>query len=158
MIINLGEATKISNKLKDQGKIVVLVGGCFDILHVGHVRFLGNARKSGDSLFILLENDENVRKLKGPNRPFNTQKDRAEVLSQIKSVDYVVLLRNMQSDKSYDKLLIQLNPAILATTQNDPGIRHKKRQADMINAQVKIVLGRLKNYSSTKLSSSFSKK
>ena len=121
MRIKIDKAIEISNKLRKQGKSIVVAGGCFDILHVGHVRFLQSAKKLGDVLFVLLESDKNVKKLKGETRPINSQKDRAEILSSLKSVDYVVFLPRMKSDEDYDKLITCLKPNILATTENDPG-------------------------------------
>lgn len=158
MIINIDRTIEISNKLKKQKKSIVVAGGCFDILHVGHVRFLQNAKKQGDVLFVLLESDENVRKLKGENRPINSQIDRAEILSNLKSVDYVVLLNNMKSDNDYDKLIACLKPDILATTKNDPGQIHKERQAKLTGADVKEVVKRFENKSTTILRNKYLKK
>ncbi|MEK7559147.1 MAG: adenylyltransferase/cytidyltransferase family protein [Patescibacteria group bacterium] len=149
MIIKIDKAIEISNKLRKQRKSIVVAGGCFDILHVGHVRFLKNAKDQGEVLFILLENDEKVRKLKGKNRPINSQKDRAEILASLKYVDYVVLLPYMKSDEDYDKLINQIKPNVLATTENDPAIIHKKRQAKLINAEIKEVVERIKEKSTT---------
>ena len=73
------------------GKKVVFTNGCFDILHTGHVRYLYNARKLGDILVVGLNTDASVKKLKGPARPVNSQKDRAEVLGSLAVVDYTVL-------------------------------------------------------------------
>lgn len=148
-VLDIEQAIKVSNQLKNKRKSIVLVGGCFDILHVGHVRFLQSARKQGDVLFVLLESDENVRKLKGKNRPINSQIDRAEILSSLKPVDYVVLLNNMKSDKDYDKLIACLKPDILATTENDPDKKHKQRQADIMGASVKEVIKRFEDKSTT---------
>lgn len=148
MIIKVTKSIDLSKKLRKQKKTIVIVGGCFDILHIGHAKFLKASKKLGDILFVLLESDKNVRKLKGRGRPVNPQKDRAEILSNLKSVDYVVLLTNMKSDKDYDKLINQLSPNIIATTKNDPGIAHKIRQAEMINGKVKEVIDRLDNSSS----------
>ncbi len=149
MIVEVEEAIKISDKLKKQGKSIVLAGGCFDILHVGHVRFLQSAREEGDILFVLLESDENIKKFKGEDRPINSQKDRAEILSSLRSVDYVVLLAHMKSDRDYDKLITCLKPNILATTENDPGGIHKLRQATLIGANVKEVTKRFEDKSTT---------
>lgn len=81
----------LSNKLKAAGKKVVFTNGCFDILHVGHVRYLTAARALGDCLIVGLNTDESVRRLKGPSRPINDENDRAEILSALSVVDYVVL-------------------------------------------------------------------
>lgn len=145
------ESGHIAGKLKKQGKTIVIAGGCFDIIHVGHIKFLNNAKKEGDVLFLLLENDRNVKRLKGKNRPINSQKDRAEVLSALKSVDFVVLLPDMKSDKDYDKLISQIKPDVIATTAQDPGLEHKKRQAEMIKGKTKEVMRRITDKSTTNL-------
>ena len=72
------------------GKTVVFTNGCFDILHVGHVRYLAEARTLGDVLVVGLNTDASVRRLKGPARPLNSESDRALVLAALASVDYVV--------------------------------------------------------------------
>src|SRR3989344_6058339 len=150
-IIKIDRVLRISKELRQQGKQIVLVGGCFDILHLGHIKFLESAKKLGDCLFVLLENDESVKKLKGKDRPINNQIERAQVLSALSIVDYVVLLPLMKTDKDYDKLITQIKPAFIATTENDPNIEHKIRQAKMLNAKMKIVTKRIKSKSTTKL-------
>ena len=76
---------------KAAGKVVVFTNGCFDILHVGHVRYLQQARSMGDLLVVGVNTDNSVRKLKGPERPINPENDRAEVLAGLGCVDYVTL-------------------------------------------------------------------
>lgn len=78
-------------KLRQEGKTIVTTNGCFDILHVGHVRYLEETKKFGDVLIVALNSDASVRRLKGEGRPINNENDRAEVLNALKSVDYVVL-------------------------------------------------------------------
>lgn len=148
-IVNTNKAVELSRRIKNQGKKIVMAGGCFDIIHVGHLKFLKNAKKRGDVLFILLESDESVRKLKGPNRPYNSQKDRAEILSALKPVDYVVILENMKKNQDYDRLIGQIRPDVFAVTKNDPGNAHKKRQAELFGGTVKEVILRIENYSTT---------
>lgn len=89
--ISREQINSISATLKAAGKKVVFTNGCFDILHVGHVRYLQAARDLGDCLIIGLNTDESVRRLKGASRPINKEDDRAEVLLALQSVDYVVL-------------------------------------------------------------------
>ena len=150
-IIKIDRVLKISRELKSKGKSIVLVGGCFDILHLGHIKFLKNSKNLGDILFVLLENDESVKKLKGKDRPINNQRQRAQVLSALSTVGYVVLLPQMKTDRDYDKLITQIKPAFIATTENDPNIEHKMRQAKIINAKMKIVAKRIENKSTTKI-------
>jgi rfaE bifunctional protein nucleotidyltransferase chain/domain len=83
-------ATAVS-EAKSRGKVVVFTNGCFDILHVGHVRYLQDARSLGDVLVIGVNTDESVRRLKGPERPLVSEQVRAEILSALECVDYVTL-------------------------------------------------------------------
>ncbi|MFA7085960.1 MAG: D-glycero-beta-D-manno-heptose-7-phosphate kinase [Aliarcobacter sp.] len=85
------EIKTLSSKLHSQGKKIVFTNGCFDILHVGHVKYLEVAKSYGDVLILGLNADNSVRKLKGPTRPINTQDDRAYILASLESVDYVVI-------------------------------------------------------------------
>lgn len=78
-------------KVKSAGKTVVFTNGCFDILHIGHVRYLQDARALGDVLVIGVNDDDSVRRLKGPDRPINYELDRAELLAAFECVDYVSL-------------------------------------------------------------------
>ena len=85
------EIKTLASKLHNQGKKIVFTNGCFDILHVGHVKYLEVAKSYGDILILGLNADSSVRKLKGPTRPINTQDDRAYILASLESVDYVVI-------------------------------------------------------------------
>jgi rfaE bifunctional protein nucleotidyltransferase chain/domain len=83
---------KICDRLREEGKKIVFTNGCFDILHAGHVRYLKQAKKLGEVLIIGLNSDMSVAGIK-PGRPINSEKNRAEVLSGLASVDYVVIFR-----------------------------------------------------------------
>ena len=78
-------------KEKQQNKKIVSTNGCFDILHVGHVRYLQESQKQGDILVVCLNSDSSVKRLKGESRPLNSESDRAEVLAALACVDYVVI-------------------------------------------------------------------
>lgn len=148
-IINVNDVTKISKQLRQEGKRIVLAGGCFDILHKGHLLFLEAAKKHGDILFILLESDENVKKIKGEGRPINSQDNRSIVISRIPYVDYVIPLRGVTKNKDYDKLIVQIKPDIIAMTWGEPGYEQRKKQAKLVNAKVKLVIERIGKLSST---------
>lgn len=150
-ILTIENAIKISKKLREQNKHVILAGGCFDILHPGHIAFLKKAKEKGDYLFVLLENDSSIAKTKGKERPIHTQKDRAAVLSAISGVDYVIPLPNFKSNADYDNLILNLKPTIIATTRGDQNLKHKKRQANKLKIQVLEVIKRIPNNSSSKL-------
>jgi len=85
-----GELQKILHNLKRLGKRIVFTNGCFDILHIGHVRCLEEAKKLGDILIVAINTDRSVRSIKGPSRPLVPEAERAEVLSALACVDYVV--------------------------------------------------------------------
>ncbi|WP_157279266.1 D-glycero-beta-D-manno-heptose-7-phosphate kinase [Aliarcobacter butzleri] len=85
------EIEKLASKLHSLGKKIVFTNGCFDILHVGHVKYLEEARSYGDILILGLNADSSVKKLKGESRPINNQDDRAYILASLESVDYVVI-------------------------------------------------------------------
>ena len=156
-IIDTKKAVKISRKLKREGKKIVIAGGCFDILHIGHIRFLEASKKEGDVLFILLENDESVKKLKGEDRPINTQEERALVLEALKPVDYVVNLPSMNSNTDYDKLILNLKPDVITTTKKSGQVIHNLRQAKLTGAKLALVVNRISNKSTTRLAQLISK-
>ena len=85
------EISSIIIELKNNGKKIVFTNGCFDILHIGHVRYLEKAKKFGDILILGLNSDDSTQRLKGINRPINTQDDRAYILASLEVVDYVVI-------------------------------------------------------------------
>ena len=91
MILSRETAARVIEELKLQGKKVVFTNGCFDILHVGHLRYLNDAKKQGDVLIVGVNSDESVRRLKGPTRPINNEIDRAEMLSGLKAVDFTLI-------------------------------------------------------------------
>jgi rfaE bifunctional protein nucleotidyltransferase chain/domain len=90
-ILTLDQLAAESRRLRSESQRVVATNGCFDILHVGHVRYLTAARKLGDVLVVGLNGDDSVRQLKGEGRPVNREQDRAEVLAALESVDYVTI-------------------------------------------------------------------
>ncbi|HJY19787.1 MAG TPA: adenylyltransferase/cytidyltransferase family protein [Chthoniobacterales bacterium] len=90
-ILTLDQLAAESGRLRSQSQRVVATNGCFEILHVGHVRYLAAAQKLGDVLVVGLNGDDSVRQLKGEGRPVNREQDRAEVLAALESVDYVTI-------------------------------------------------------------------
>lgn len=136
---------------KAKQKKLVLVGGCFDVLHPGHIIFLEKAKLAGDYLVVLLESDEKIKRIKGSNRPIFSQKERAKMLKALKVVDRVVLLPFTNEDKEYDKIAGKIKPDIIATTSGDPQIHHKQRVAKLTGARLKIVTRFISSYSSTNI-------
>ena len=107
-VVNIQELLRIITLLKSQNKTIVTTNGCFDLLHAGHVRYLKQAKTLGDILIVCLNSDMSVKKLKGESRPLNSQDDRAEVLSALEAVDYVIIF---EEDTPSD-ILSQINPNI----------------------------------------------
>ena len=107
-IIKKEEAKKIIDKLEKQNKKTVFTNGCFDILHVGHVRYLRESSKYGDILIVGLNSDISVKKIKGDSRPINNENDRAEILAELECVDFVVIF----DEESPSKLIDELKPDI----------------------------------------------
>src|SRR5579872_1076023 len=104
-IIDIQEAIKRATSIKAQGQSIVLVGGCFDLIHLGHITFLEEARKQGGVLMVMLESDENIKLTKGDGRPINSQNVRARILSHLDLIDFVIQLPIMRKDQDYDHLI-----------------------------------------------------
>lgn len=117
----------------------VLVGGCFDILHFGHILFLKQAKSHGDHLLVALESDESVRHMKGDLRPIHTQNQRKIMLESLTFVDEVLPLPPMKSDDEYRNLVERLKPSVIAVTQGDPILGKKKSQAEAIGARLVVI-------------------
>ena len=98
----------VLSKLRAEGKTIVTTNGCFDILHVGHVRYLQKTKTFADVLIVALNSDVSVKKIKGPDRPVNNENDRAEILCALSCVDYVVLF----DESSPERLLCEIKPDV----------------------------------------------
>ncbi len=99
----------IINKIKSEGKKIVFTNGCFDLLHVGHIKYLSKAKDLGDILIIGLNSDKSVKKLKGNNRPINSFEDRAKLLAALKSVDLVIMFE----EQTPENLIKEIIPDVL---------------------------------------------
>ena len=108
MLVQRTDLNDLLKKIREEGKTIVTTNGCFDILHVGHVRYLEKTKSFADVLIVALNSDKSVKSIKGDNRPINNENDRAEVLSGLKSVDYVVLF----DEDSPIELLLQIKPDV----------------------------------------------
>ena len=107
-IITADRAAAIAEELRQKGKRLVFTNGCFDLLHVGHVRYLAAARAQGDALMVAINGDESVRTLKGNGRPLNGEAERAELIAALESVDHVVIFPEVRATA----LLEKVRPAI----------------------------------------------
>ena len=98
-VVPLEELQRRAKALRTAGKKVVATNGCFDLLHVGHVRYLKAARALGDALIVGINGDESVRELKGPGRPVNNQSDRAEIIAALGCVDLVAIFPELRATR-----------------------------------------------------------
>ena len=109
-IVSLKKLKEELEGLRRRGGKVVFTNGCFDIIHAGHVRYLKKARSLGNALVVGLNSDSSVRSIKGETRPIVPQKERAEVLSALETVDYVVIF----NDPTPERLIEAIRPDVLA--------------------------------------------
>ena len=108
MLVTQKSIIDIVRKGQADGKTFVVTNGCFDILHVGHVRYLQKTKEYADNLIVMLNSDKSVKAIKGEDRPINCEEDRAEILSSLSCVDYVVLF----DENSPAKLLEDIKPDV----------------------------------------------
>jgi len=109
-VLDLEGARSTAEAARASGRRVVLANGCFDLLHVGHVRYLEGARALGDLLIVGVNSDAAVRRLKGPGRPLMPASERAEILAALRAVDHVVVF----DEETADGLVALLRPAVHA--------------------------------------------
>jgi len=109
-LVGIEEAARRAAEWRGRGRRVVLANGCFDLLHVGHVRYLSAARGLGDALVVGLNSDASVRRLKGPGRPVMAADERAELIGALAAVDLVVVF----DDDRADALIARLRPDVHA--------------------------------------------
>jgi rfaE bifunctional protein nucleotidyltransferase chain/domain len=106
----LDELKEIAKKIRSSGRKIVFANGCFDLLHVGHTRYLQAARRLGDALIVAINSDASVSGLKGPERPLQSEKDRAEMLASMECVDYVLLF----DEPTVGNILKEIRPDVHA--------------------------------------------
>ena len=103
-IVSAEEARALGNEMRENGRKLVFTNGCFDLIHVGHVRYLQAARALGDALVVAINGDESVRALKGQGRPLNRAQDRAEVIAALECVDRVVIFPEVRATGLIEKV------------------------------------------------------
>ncbi len=108
MILSRKVAKEVIEELKKSGQKVVFTNGCFDILHVGHLRYMNEAKNQGDILVVAVNSDASVKRLKGESRPINNERDRAEMLSGLKAVDFTVVFE----EDTPMEIIEELKPSI----------------------------------------------
>jgi rfaE bifunctional protein nucleotidyltransferase chain/domain len=109
-ILSREQLIERTNAAREKGACIVLANGCFDVLHVGHVRYLEAAKALGDLLVVGINSDEQTRRLKGEGRPLISQTQRAEIISAIQVVDFVTIFE----EPTVEQLLLALKPDIHA--------------------------------------------
>ena len=136
----------------EQATALVVVTGVFDLLHVGHLRFLQAARALGARLVVGVESDARVRRWKGPDRPIQTQEDRCELLSALRVVDDVFVIEGERVEPDYYvEVLRPLHARYLAVTADDPFLEAKRAAMADIGVELRVVIPRIENYSTSHL-------
>ena len=107
-IKTIQEIKEIVKELKSQNKKIAMCNGCFDILHIGHIKFLEEAKKQADILIVGLNSDSSVKENKGPKRPINAEENRANILASLEPVDYIVIF----SEKTPISLVEEIKPDV----------------------------------------------
>ncbi len=128
----------------------ILVGGCFDVIHYGHLTFLKRAKQNADHLIVALESDEKISNAK-KRAPIHTVEQRAEILANLRMVNEVVVLPFMNRYEEYLKLVTILKPTYLGVTEGDRELHNKQKQADAIHAQLIVVTANLESLSSSNI-------
>ena len=147
IVLSRNELVQALAERRAKNEKIVLANGCFDILHVGHVRYLAGARAEGDVLVVAINSDEGIRKLKGKGRPVLPENERAEVVAALESVDYVIIF----DEANVEPLLEALQPNVHAkgtdyTAETVP----ERAVAERFGIRVAIV-GDAKNHSTREL-------
>jgi D-beta-D-heptose 7-phosphate kinase/D-beta-D-heptose 1-phosphate adenosyltransferase len=107
-VMNRAAMGDIVAQAKSEGKTVVFTNGCFDILHIGHIRYLQDARAFGDMLVVGVNSDETVRRLKGAGRPIVPEHERLEVLAALECIDYVTVFE----EDTPVELILTIRPSV----------------------------------------------
>ncbi len=147
IVLDHDELARRMRGLKDGGKRIVFTNGCFDLLHVGHVRCLVDAARRGDFLVVAINGDDSVRKIKGPGRPVQPEAERAEILAAITGVAYVTIFR----EPTVGPLLRRLRPQIIAKgTDYDADNLPEREVVKEIGAEL-VIVGDPKKHSTIRL-------
>jgi rfaE bifunctional protein nucleotidyltransferase chain/domain len=137
-IVSPDRLAAIADSFRAHGRKLVLTNGCFDLLHVGHVRYLRAARALGDALAVAINGDDSVRVLKGEGRPLSTENDRAEIVAALECVDHAVLFPEVR----VTRLIEKVRPSIYVKGGDyTPASLHPEEQAalEKIGAEIRIL-------------------
>jgi len=133
--MTLDEAIALADRLRAERKRIVLANGCFDLLHVGHIRYLQAARELGDVLFVGINSDAAVSRLKGKGRPLMPAAERAEILMSLRAVDHVVVFE----EDTADRLIASLKPNVHAKGTDWSGVLPEEATVRKIGGRVEFV-------------------
>jgi len=146
-IKTIEELRKVIKDLKNQNKKIVTTNGVFDILHLGHIKYLREAKKLGDVLIIALNSDSSVKQIKGPERPINSQEVRAETLAALEFVDYIIIF----NETDPIKILSEIKPDIHVKGGDYKINQIIEREIVEKNNGKIILIPEIKGYSTTEL-------
>ncbi|MEK7151440.1 MAG: adenylyltransferase/cytidyltransferase family protein [Patescibacteria group bacterium] len=141
-IKNYKEIRSISTKLHKDGKKIVMITGCFDLLHFGHALFFEQAKKFGDILIVSLGSDKTIKEYKGPGRPIYNQLTRAGLIASQTSVDFVVIAKerlDKQTGVDYKILIEKVKPDIFVLRNDDSAIEATEKIIKKYGGRIKLV-------------------
>jgi rfaE bifunctional protein nucleotidyltransferase chain/domain len=137
-VVPLEELQQRANKLRAAGKKIVATNGCFDLLHLGHIRYLTAARALGDALIVGINGDQSVRELKGAGRPVTSESDRAEIVAALECVDLVTIFPDVRATRFLE--LAAPDIYVKGGDYNQDTLNAEERQAlQKIGAKIDIV-------------------
>ncbi len=144
-ILEYSQLQDIGEQLRQDHKKIVLVSGCFDLPHLGHVTFFEDAKSRGDMLVVALGPDNIIKQLKGPRRPIMDQQYRAQMLAAFAVVDFVIIADeplSMPGAVHFEKLVSILKPDFFAINEFNSGIAEKKALIEKYGGQLAVIAGK----------------
>lgn len=146
-------ASEHAHALQTIAKKKVLVGGCFDVLHIGHIKFLNEAKKQGEHLIVLLESDEFIKSVKR-RHPVHSLNERVELVGALEAVDSIITLHSVITDEEYARIIEAIQPHVIAVTKGDKHKHKKEEHAKKVAAEVVEVVELVTPFSSSFILSS----
>ena len=138
-IISYKQAVALTKELKSKGKKIIFKSGCYDIFHIGHARSLARIKKDADILIVGVGTDSTLRELKGPDRPIFPEYYRAELISYLEIVDYVVILQEPLKDRiDHEKFLSLVRPDFYSLPPTDKALSVKRQMAKKYGIKIKL--------------------
>src|SRR5215213_10861723 len=150
-VVGRDELVLLAENARSRGLNIILTNGCFDVLHVGHIRYLAGAKALGGFVVVGINSDEQVRKLKGEGRPVQTESERAEIIASLRSVDAVTIF----DEPNVEALIRALRPDIHAKGTDYTEQSVPERETVIASGGRVAIVGDPKDHSSTELIASF---